>query len=334
VVFTVAVVVAAGIVVHRFIAPVTWAGILAIATWPVFVRLDRALNGRRTVAALILTLVVLAAVAIPLIWLGGLLAKEIRAVFSYLATANAQGVAPPEWLGRVPGISEQLLQFWNDTLAEPGWVNRLLESDWLGRVGPAGGVVRVLGAAVIHRVVVLGFALLALFFFYRDGRTLAEHLNRLGDRLLGDRWELHASRIPGAIRATVNGIVLVGLAEGVLLGAAYFFAGAPSPVLLGAVTGVLAMIPFGAPIGFGAVAVYLMTLGSVGAAVAVLIVGAVVLFVADHFVRPAMIGGATRLPFLMVLFGILGGVETMGLVGLFVGPVVMVLLMTLWEEPV
>ncbi|MEO8451553.1 MAG: AI-2E family transporter, partial [Gemmatimonadota bacterium] len=224
------------------------------------------------------------------------------------------------------------LQFWNDTLAQPGWVSKLLESDWLGQVGTAGGVVRAIGALLLSRLVVLLFALLALFFFYRDGDELIKRLDIFGQRWLGDRWNLHSSRIPGAIRATVNGIVLVGLAEGIVLGVAYAFAGVPSPVLLGAVTAVLAMIPFGAPLGFGAIALYLLAQEHVGGALGVAITGLIVLFIADHFVRPAMIGGATRLPFLLVLFGILGGVETMGLVGLFLGPVAMVLFMTLWDE--
>ena len=109
-------------------------------------------------------------------------------------------------------------------------------------------------------------------------------------------------------------------------------AGLSSPALWGAVTGILAIIPFGAPVAFLAAAGVLAVSGSVAGAVAVAAWGMVALFVADHFVRPGMIGNATRLPFLAVLFGILGGVETLGLVGLFIGPVVMVLFVTLWYE--
>jgi predicted PurR-regulated permease PerM len=134
------------------------------------------------------------------------------------------------------------------------------------------------------------------------------------------------------VRATVNGLVLVGLAEGVLLGIGYQFAGVPSAVLWAAATGVLAIIPFGAPLAFGAVALLLLYQGNTAAAIAIVALGAVVLFVADHFVRPTIIGNATKLPFLAVLLGILGGVETLGLIGLFVGPVAMTLFVTLWHE--
>jgi predicted PurR-regulated permease PerM len=92
------------------------------------------------------------------------------------------------------------------------------------------------------------------------------------------------------------------------------------------------MIPFGAPLVFGIAAAILLANGAVVPAVVVVVAGFVVTFVADHFVRPALIGGTTRLPFLWVLLGILGGVETFGLLGLFLGPAVMAALILLWRD--
>ena len=135
-----------------------------------------------------------------------------------------------------------------------------------------------------------------------------------------------------AVLGTVNGLVLVGLGEGVLLGIAYILAGLPHPVTIAVLTGILAVIPFGAPVVFGAAALYLAASGSAAAAVAVLGFGLAVVFVADHFVRPVLIGGAVRLPFLWVLLGILGGLETFGILGLFLGPAVMAALISLWRE--
>jgi predicted PurR-regulated permease PerM len=92
------------------------------------------------------------------------------------------------------------------------------------------------------------------------------------------------------------------------------------------------VIPFGAPVAFGAAALYLIEMGSTVAGVAVFCCGMVVVFVADHFIRPVIIGGAARLPFLWVLLGILGGLETFGIVGLFLGPAVMAALISLWRD--
>ena len=135
-----------------------------------------------------------------------------------------------------------------------------------------------------------------------------------------------------SVHGTVDGLVLVGIGEGIFLGVIYGATGVPHPALFGALTAVAAMIPFGAPLIFGIAAILLGATASITGAVIVIAAGVIVTFVADHFVRPALIGGATRLPFLWVLFGILGGVKTWGLLGLFLGPAIMAALMLLWRE--
>jgi predicted PurR-regulated permease PerM len=139
------------------------------------------------------------------------------------------------------------------------------------------------------------------------------------------------TRAAEAIRATVDGIVLVAVAEGVIMTAVYAIARAPHPILFGAVTGIFAMVPFAAPVVFGVVALLLGTGGHVGAAAGVLVTGTLVLFVADHFVRPMIIREGAKLPFLWVLLGILGGIESFGLVGIFLGPALMAALVSLWR---
>jgi predicted PurR-regulated permease PerM len=106
----------------------------------------------------------------------------------------------------------------------------------------------------------------------------------------------------------------------------------PRPALLGAATAVGAIIPFGAPFFFCVAALLALDQGSMAGAIAIVVVGALTTFVADHFVRPVVIGSATRLPFIWVLFGIFGGVETWGLLGLFLGPAIMSVLILLWRE--
>jgi predicted PurR-regulated permease PerM len=135
-----------------------------------------------------------------------------------------------------------------------------------------------------------------------------------------------------AVRATVNGLVLVGLGEGVVLGLGYALAGLAHSLLLGAVTAVLAMVPFGAPLVLAVGALILFGQDQTVAAVTLLVFGSVVIFAADHFVRPYFIGGAVRLPFLWVLLGILGGLEAFGLLGLFLGPAIMAAMVELWRD--
>ena len=116
------------------------------------------------------------------------------------------------------------------------------------------------------------------------------------------------------------------------MGICYFLVGFPAPTLTGLITAFVAMIPFVVPAIFAVVSLILVINGSLISGIIVIIWGTIVMFIADNFVKPVLIGGATELPFLAVLFGILGGLELLGLLGLFVGPIIMGLFITLWQE--
>jgi predicted PurR-regulated permease PerM len=320
-------------ITQRFILPLLWAAILAIATWPLYQRALRSMRGHEIRASLAVTLVCALVFITPLA-LGFMQAvRQAPALAGWVATANNEGLAAPDWVARIPLVGNAILEWWQTTLSQPHGLTHLVTDGSAAHVHNASEILRTFGAAVMHRMIDVVFAFLALFFFYKDGPALLSQTEAIGHHLIGDtRWQLYSTKVPTAIRATVNGLVLVGLAEGLLLGIAYEFAGVPSAVLWAAATGVLAIIPFGAPLAFGSVAALLFFNGNTVGAVAIIAVGAVVLFVADHFVRPTIIGNATKLPFLAVLLGILGGVEMLGLIGLFVGPVVITLFVTLWHE--
>jgi predicted PurR-regulated permease PerM len=151
-------------------------------------------------------------------------------------------------------------------------------------------------------------------------------------RAFGETGERIGTQMVASIHGTVTGLVLVGLAEGAVLGVAYAIAGVPHPVLLGAVSAVAAILPFGATAACGLAALLLAAYGSLGAAAGLFAFGAAMSFATDHFVRPVLIGGATKLPFLWVLLGILGGLEVWGLLGLFLGPAIMAALILLWRD--
>jgi predicted PurR-regulated permease PerM len=331
-VFSLAVIMAAAWITGRFVLPLLWAAILCIATWPLYLRVLRATRHPIPAAALV-TLLGAAIFATPLV-LGAIqVARQAPALADLVAEANNFGLAPPDWLSEIPFLGKGLQNWWQSTLGQPHGLGHLLSDSSVARLHSAPEVLKRVGSNVMHRLIDIAFAFLALFFFYKDGPALLRQLDTIGDDLIGERrWTLYATRVPTAVRATVNGLVLVGLAEGVLLGIGYELAKVPSAALWAAATGVLAIIPFGAPIAFGAVAALLFFRDDPVGGAAILAWGGAVLFVADHFVRPAIIGNATKLPFLAVLLGILGGVETLGLIGLFVGPVVMTLFVTLWQE--
>jgi len=233
-------------------------------------------------------------------------------------------------VGRMPFFTQQIIDWWSANLAAPGAITELL-----GRSADTGQFARLtqeVGVIIARRLTFFLFTILTLFFLFRDGVTLGKRFHTFAHRLLGQPGEYLAQLTVSAIRSTADGLVLVGLGEGAVLGVAYYVFGAPHPALLAAFTGLLAMVPFGAPIVFTLASVLLLIDGSIGAAAGVSIVGWIVIGIADHAIRPILIGGAAKLPFLWVLLGIFGGLETFGLVGLFLGPAIMAALVSLWRE--
>lgn len=318
---------------RRFVPALCWAVVLAIATSSLYEWwLGRFRGPRRELfAALTFTTLVGLVLIAPLVYGAAIaLSEAVSLAHAYLRSASNGPPAPPAWLVGMPLLGEWLRGAWHDLFANAGTV-----PDMLTRARPAlFEWTRRLGIQAIHRVVTLAFTLLTLFFVYLHRKALAAETLRASRRLFGVSVERLLVHAVAAIRATVDGVVLVAVAEGAIMGVVYALAGVSHPVLLGAVTGLFATIPFAAPIAFGAIAVVLMAQGSLVAGVVVAAAGTVVLLLADHLVRPAIIGGAARLPFLWVLLGILGGVESFGLLGIFLGPALMAALLAIWRDSV
>jgi predicted PurR-regulated permease PerM len=214
-------------------------------------------------------------------------------------------------------------------LADPGQAKELVQRTTQGRMG---GMGRAVGEQVAHRLTSFVFTLLTLFFLFRDGDTITGQVRRGAARAFGPGGERVGRQIIASVHGTVNGLVLVGLAEGVALGMVYLLCGVPHATVFGALTAVAAMIPGVAIVVIALAALVAMAGGSTLAGAIVFVLGGLTVFTADHFVRPALIGGATKLPFLWVLLSILGGLEVWGLIGLFLGPAIMAALILLWRE--
>jgi predicted PurR-regulated permease PerM len=318
-------------ILHGFLPALAWAVVLAIALGPLYERVERRVphTGHNILLPSLAVLAVALVFLIPLAVLGVQAAREAHDVAEFIRKAEESGIPAPEFLSHLPYGAAQATAWWNDNLGHAQAGSELLKRFDNGTVI---GASRNVGKELTHRIVLFGFSLVALFFLFRDRETVRRQALAACDRLFGPRGERVARQMVASVHGTVDGLVLVGLGEGVILGIVYYFAGVPHPVLLGAFTGVAAMIPFGAAVAIAIAALLLMAAGSAKAAIIVAVAGLVVTFVADHFIRPALIGGTTKLPFLWVLLGILGGVETFGLLGLFLGPAVMAALVLLWRE--
>jgi predicted PurR-regulated permease PerM len=191
-----------------------------------------------------------------------------------------------------------------------------------------------LGQFMIRHLFIVIFTILVLFYLYQEGESLAEGFRQVLRRGIGERTEGYVDLAVRALRASVNSMLVVGLFDGFACWAAFAVAGVPHAALWAVITGSLALVPF---LGYVAVAALTLKLALAGAATPALVafgLGCAILFCGDKIVRPMVARDATRLRFVWILMGCLGGFEVLGLVGLVVGPVLLTITKELWEQRV
>ncbi len=316
-------------VLHVFIVPVAWAVIIAFSTWPLHVPLRRRLGSHTTLSALAMTVLLTAAFVLPALWMLAMLQVEIGLAFSAVSASLAQGPPLlPEFIRGLPWVGDRLQGLLDQLVGDPKAFAAQF-SPWM-REG-ADHLVALVGD-VGRNTAKLGFALITVFFLYRDGEQVLQQVHRVLQRFLGSRIDGYLSAVGGMTKAVVWGLVATALAQGLVAGLAYWWADLQAPVLLGVLTALVAMIPFGTPFAWGSVGLWLLASGDTVGGIGVLLWGAVVVSSVDNVVRPMVISNATRIPFLLVMFGVLGGLAAFGLVGLFLGPVILAVLMAVWRE--
>jgi len=322
----------AAFVLSRILPAILWAFVLAIALWPTFRRVQKWRPSRawhRIGAPAALTLLVGILVAAPVGFAAIEIVRETDSFLLWINEARIHGVPEPAAIGQLPWVGEYVSSWWHSNLLTPK-----AATDFFAGVSPRGllGLTRNLGPEVVHRALLFAITLLILFFLFRDGEKLGARALPVAEKAFGPRSRPIAHHVVDAIHGTVDGLVLVGFAEGLVIGASYVVTGVPHSIAFAIGTSIVAAIPFGAPLAFCLAALLLFGMGKVLAGIGVVIFGFLVVFVVDHFIRPYVIGGATRIPFLLVLLGILGGLSSLGMVGLFVGPALMAIFTAVWRD--
>lgn len=326
-------VIAAGLFFLKgFIVPVLGAFIIGLATWPLYKKMLAHLKERHLISATIAIAIVIGLIIAPLSFALSYVIKEASTFVIWLLAANRDGMPVPAWIPALPGMGPRLSEYWQEYLAEPHALGAMIEMVSGEHIGNIYRMILSATTDVFHLLLSLLFMVITLFFIYKDGSKILEQLDVVGERILPERWQRFSRVVPATINSTVTGMGLIALGEGVVLGIAYWIAGVPSPALLGAVTGFMALIPGGAPLSFTLVSLYLFGSGNTVAAIGLFLWGSIELFIVDKTLRPRLVGGPVKLPFLPTFFGLVGGVKTMGFVGLFIGPVLMALLVAIWRE--
>ena len=317
------------LVLYPFFSALLWAGILAFTTWPLFEWLHTRLHLRKGAAATIMVLLIAVVIVLPLGLAAPGSASDVYQLRHSIEHALRAGLPPaPLWLSTLPGVGPGLADIWNTWAADLSaafvslrpYLGILLEGLFHLLLGVANGVLMFI------------FALFITFFFYVYGDPIATRLHTIMLRIAGPR----GNRMLGLIGLTVRGVVysLLGTAvmQGVLLGLGLWLAGVPRPVLLGALAGLVSVLPSGAAFVWVPAALTLMFNQHFGHGLFLVAWGFIAVGGADSLVRPWLIARGAALPFLLTVLGVLGGAVTFGLLGIFLGPVLLGIGYTLVNE--
>jgi predicted PurR-regulated permease PerM len=304
-----------------FFTALLWALILAVATRPVFDHLRRGLGGRTALAAAILTLTFFALVAVPVGYIGAKFADEVPAIFANVRVFFAQGLPdPPDVIRRVPLAGPWLDETWRSLAHDSGKLVQALKP-YAGKVGET---VLDWGKAAGGALVQILFSLLILFFLYTGADELGPRLARAAHRLGGDRGAQLLVLAEKTMRSVVYGVLGAAVAQGALAIIGLGIAGVPHWLLLGAACGVLALIPLGLVfLILLPAAGWLFYAGSPGWGTFLLLWSLLVVGQVDNLVRPVIVSRGANLPFSITLLGIIGGLATAGILGIFVGPTIL-----------
>lgn len=318
------------VVLRPFLSPIVWAGVLAYASWPVYRRLHRLLRTFETAAALLMTLVMTCAVVIPVLWLLYLVQGELSNAYRALTgdlthepKLLPSAIRDIPWLGGL--LQDQFLHYASD----PAELSRAAIS-WIQQW--AAGLAGLLGSLGRNFLKIL-LTILTLFFFYRDGDGVAHQTRVIARRLFEDRLDRYASTAGVMTRAVLYGLLVSAFAQGAVAGIGYRVLGLESPVLLGVLTGVLSVVPaVGTGLIWLPVSLWLLATGSIWKGLLLVAWCSVLVHPIDNVLRPLLISNATQVPFLLVMFGVIGGLTTFGLVGIFVGPMLLGIAVAVWRE--
>jgi predicted PurR-regulated permease PerM len=317
------------LILRPFISAVLWAVILCFTTWPLFSQFKRALGERRTLAALIATLLLSAIIVAPIAILVERLSSNLSEIIAASQKLIHEGPPPPpSWVANVPLIGPRLSSYW--TLLNESSSARIAEVAKLlpvaEKVVLGGG--RALGQGVFQILI----SLVMVFVFYRHGETAADLLTVTLNRIGGDEGRRLLDVAGTTVRAVVYGVLGTALVQGVLGAIGFVIAGVPGAAVFGFLTFIVAPIP-GGPILVAAPAVFWLWRGGSTEWAVFMLVWALIVGNLDNFIRPFLIsrGGGTT-PIILVILGLLGGAMTFGLIGLFLGPTLLAIGYSMFQE--
>ncbi len=314
-------------ILRPFIAPTIWAVMIVVSTWQAMLAVQRFARGRRWVAVTAMTLILFLLLIVPLSVAIGTIISHLNDITGWIKGLQDFKVPPPPaWLPQIPFVGTRLTDVWQEVSTEGVEVLR-------DKVAPyARGLVAWFVAEMgsfgrLFVQFVLTVVAAAILWAYGEGA--ADWMLRFGARLGGERGEA-AIRLAGqAIRSVARGVIVTALVQTAVGGIGLWIAGIPFASVLTALMFLLAVAQIGAALVLVVPVIWLYWSGSPGMGTFLLVV-TVIAATLDNFLRPFLIKqGAADLPLLLIFLGVIGGLIAFGLIGIFIGPLVLAVTHTL-----
>ena len=317
------------IVLRPFLHALVWASVISLTAWPLNMYLRRKFPYRsESLAAIIMTILLIVMILGIVIPLSLRLASEVRELTAVLRTSLENGnLALPTSLQRFPLIDEYLLSLSNHGRSLREDIFGILDEYQLNIISFVSFAARGIWGFVFNA----GVTIFSSYFFFRYGDIFARQLIAAARRTGGEPYVDHVHTSWITLQAVVFGVVGAAIGQGILAGIGYYVCGVPLALLLAVLTILLGLLPFGPAILYIPIAIFMLLSDAhwyYGAGLAVW--GVAVVSTIDNVIRPIFISKGTNLPILLAFFGGLGGIAAFGMVGLFVGPVVLALAYDIW----
>ena len=317
------------LVLYPFISALLWAAILVFTTWPVFEWLRARLRLSNGPAAGLMVALTAVVVVLPIVLAAPSRSDDIRQLRAAIEDSLKSGLPlAPGWLFDIPLVGPTVGELWNHWAEDIGvmlsalqpYFGIALENGLHVLLGIAGGVLMFL------------LALFAAFFIYVNGEAMAAHVKLLLHRIAGGRADRLILVTGNTVRGVVYGILGTAIVQGILTAIGLGMAGVPRAMLLGGTAGLLAVLPVGAPLIWIPATIWLLSTGHLGWGIFLAVYGSIVISGADSLIRPWFIARGAHLPFLLTILGVMGGAIAFGLLGIFLGPVLLGVGYTLMNE--
>lgn len=316
-------------ILQPFLLPLVWATMIAVATWPMLLGAEKRLRHSRALAVLVMTTALLLVLILPLTLAVKTILVNVDAMKEWVKGLSAAGLPPlPEWVVNLPLVGEKAADLWAKAAAGgSGGLSAQLSPyaqkvlAWF--VNNAGGF----GLIIVQFLL----ALVLTAILYAKGETAAMGVRSFFRRLAGERGDKMVILAGKSVRAVAMGIVVTALIQSVLGGVGLWIAGIPGVALLTAVMFLLAIAQVGVVPVLAVAVGWLFWKDATFWAVA-LLVWTVIVGSLDNVIRPFLIKKGADLPMLLILAGVIGGLVAFGIIGLFVGPVVLAVTYTLVKE--